>query len=322
MAEAPKDLPLQELIVRALTGMDARARQSLDAASATDPQLRQFCAELDEVVALLVGSKDWRSEKPSAELTEKIRSAVASKLPSAPPHFRTVMLENDLGRRKTILGLVIVIAIGLALLVLAVGYIGFPRGGSDPALSLNHNVTYTSTLKDQKLAGWEVVGDGAWEPGKDGLKAGGSEDAGAIYLQSGYQADHALAFQIDVGLPGLDERSKAIVFLAEAGASGQPVFTPAVQPAQALTLEITRDGLFASGPDHQLLQSRPVSNVDSHFYQIRLEHLGNRVRVLVNGEIFFDGPASRPLRGEIHPGVRLAGPQKKDVRFNAARVER
>ncbi len=317
---SPDDASLQELIVRALTGLDNRARQSLDAASAGDPELRQFCAELDEVVSLLVGSKDWRNEKPSAELTAKIRTAVASKLPSAPPHFRTVMLESDLGRRKTIIGLVVAIVAALGALILAISFIGLPKFGGDQALSLGHNVAYSATLKEPKLIGWELVGDGAWEPGKDGLKAGGSEDAGAIYLQNGYDADHAIAFQIEVGVPGLDERSKAVVFLAEGGQS--PAFTPSVQPAQALTLEITRDGVFASGPDHQLLQSRPVSNAEAHFYQVRLEHLGGRVRVLVNGEVFFEGPASRPLHGTLYPGVRLAGPQKKDVRFNAARVER
>ena len=319
---SPDDLSLQELIVRALTGLDNRARQSLDAASAGDPELRQFCAELDEVVSLLVGSKDWRSEKPSAELTAKIRSAVASKLPSAPPHFRTVMMESDLGRRKTIIGLVVAIIAVLGVLILAISFIGLPHFGGDQALTLSHNVAYSASLKESKLNGWELVGDGTWEPGKDGLKAGGSDDAGAIYLQSGYDAEHAIAFQIEVGVPGLDERSKAVVFLAEGGGSGAPAFTPSVQPAQALTLEITRDGVFASGPDHQLLQSRPVSNAEAHFYQVRLEHLGGRVRVLVNGEVFFEGPASRPLHGTLYPGIRLAGPQKKDVRFNAARVER
>lgn len=319
---SPDDLSLQELIVRALTGLDSRARQSLDAASLKDPELRQFCAELDEVVSLLVGSKDWRNEKPSAELTAKIRSAVASKLPSAPAHFRTVMLESDLGRKKTIVGVILAAVVLIGGLILVVSMVGLPRFGGDQTLALAHTVAYSATLKEPKLTGWEVTGDGTWEPAKDGLKAGGTEDAGAIYLQKGYEADHALAFQIDLKVPGLDERSKAVIFLAEAGSSGVPAFTPNVQPAQALILEITRDGVFASGPDHQLLLSKPVSNTESHFYQVRLEHLGGRVRVLVNGEVFFEGATSRPLHGVLHPGVRLAGPQKKDVRFNDARVER
>jgi hypothetical protein len=318
---SPDDKSLQELIVRALTGLDARARQSLDAATRNDPALRQFCAELDEVVSLLVGSKEWRSEKPSAELTAKIRSAVASKLPSAPAHFRTVMLEGDLGRSKTILGVILALLCVASLIVVAVHWWNVQRA-VDRNLVLAHQVIIDTRFNEKQFTGWDFVGDGAWESGPDGLKVTGSDEPGAIVMRKGYDAEHALAFQLDVAVPGLEERSNAIIFLAEAADAPLPAFSPAIQPGQALTLEITRDGVFAYGPDQALLQSRPVSNAQPHFYQVRLEHLGPRVRVLINGETFFEGPASRPLHGNLHPGARLAGPQKKEVRFNAVRVER
>ena len=318
---SPDDKTLQELIVRALTGLDARARQSLEAATRNDPALRQFCAELDEVVALMVGSKEWRSEKPSAELTAKIRSAVAAKLPSAPPHFRTVMLEGDLGRQKTILGVVLALLGVVVLIVLIVHWWNVQSPG-DRSLSLAHQLILDTRYNEIQFSGWDFVGDGAWESGPDGLKVNGSDEPGAIFMRKGYDAEHALAFQADVAVPGLDERSKVVLFLAEAAGTTEPAFSNVVQPAQALTLEIARDGVFAYGPDQSLLQSRPISNAQPHFYQVRLEHLGPRVRILINEATFFDGPSSRPLQGELHPGVRLAGPQKKEVRFNAVRVER
>src|SRR5260221_2580817 len=116
----PLDDPsLQELIVRALTGQDRQAQQSLADAAAKDPELRKFCDELDEVVSLLAGSKEWRKQFPSAELTEKVRQAVVSKLPSAPPHFRTVMMESDLGRRRSMRWILFVVILLAALLAAA-----------------------------------------------------------------------------------------------------------------------------------------------------------------------------------------------------------
>ena len=315
------DKTLQELIVRALTGLDERARHSLDAATAKDPALAQFCAELDEVVSLLVGSKDWRNEKPSAELTAKIRTAVASKLPSAPPHFRKVMLEGDLGRQKTML-IVVTALLGVAVLVAVLVQWSRLQRGSDIPMLLTHTVAFETKFADKVPGNWELVGDAVWEPTAQGLKIGGNDEPGAFFLRTGYEGDHAFAFQTDIAVPGLDDRSKVLLFLAEAAGTPQPAFTPTIQPAQALTLEITRDGVFAYGPDQSLLQSRPVSNAEPHFYQVRLEHLGSHIRVLINGETFFEGPASRPLRGLLHPGVRLTGPQKKNVRFNAIRLER
>ena len=83
--------------------------------------LFHICAELEGLVEALGGAKDWRSETPSAELTQRIREAVVSKLPAAPPHFRTVMMESDLGQqnasRSTIFFLaLVVIAIGALVL--------------------------------------------------------------------------------------------------------------------------------------------------------------------------------------------------------------
>ena len=318
---AREDATLQELIVRALTGMDARARQSLDSAAARDPQLRQFCAELDEVVNLLAGSKDWRAETPSAELTAKVRRAVAEKLPSAPPHFRKVLIDEDLGRgemlRKLTLG-----SAGALILLLVLAWMWFSRTGGPGPLKLDGRVIFEAPLKDGSLAGWARAGDGAWQSGPDGLRVEGGDDPSAYFLQNGFDVSEPLAFVIDVSVPSLDSGSNVVVFLAEGAGGAQPVFRDGFRPARALALEIGRDGLLLSGANGAPLQSRPLSNAAARFYRLRLELLGQRARVLMNDEIFFDGPLAHPPRGALHAGVRVAGPQKSEVRFNAARLER
>src|SRR5688500_14815250 len=116
-----EDVTLQELIVRALTGRDESARLSLESVTAGDPELRQFMSELEGIVDSLAESKEWRSKGPSAELTAKVRQAVVSRLPAAPPHFRTVVLEADLGRKRAARK-VIIMVIAAALLLGAILY--------------------------------------------------------------------------------------------------------------------------------------------------------------------------------------------------------
>jgi hypothetical protein len=319
---AGDDVTLQDLIVRALTGMDERAKKSLERATAADPKLKQFYAELDEVVAVLAGSKDWRNEKPSAELTQKIRNAVAEKLSSAPPQFRTVMLEADLGRKRTLAGIVLAVIALIIVILGAMEWFNLQHGGSSGGLLLKHQLLLESTLRDSKLDGWESVGNGAWESTGEGLNAGESDDASATFLKQGYDAEAALAFEIVVKAPELAQQSSIIVFLAEASGTNQPAFNPGVRPAQALAVEIGKDGIVLSGPDQPLLHSLPAANQQPHDYRVRLEHLGARIRVLIDGNVFFEGPIARPLRENLHPGVRVSGPKTHDVRFTDARVEK
>ena len=312
-----EDLTLQELIVRALTGEDRRARLQLDSAAASDPELRQFCADLDEVVNVLAGSKEWRRQAPSPELTAKIRQAVVSKLPAAPPHFRKVMLEADLGRRRATRW----VLMGIALFVIILCISWFARRESGARPKLEGKVVYEAALKGEALHGWARAGSGAWESSAGGMHVQDSEDPGALYIKDGFDAARPLAFEIESSIPELDERSTVLIFVADALGAPQPAFNPGARPARALTLEIGRDGLVLSSPDQALLFSRPVSNLSAHFYRVRLEYLGSWVRVLVNAEVFFEQDLPMP-QGPLFPGVRVAGPQKNAVRFNAVRIER
>jgi hypothetical protein len=320
---ASDDVTLQDLIVRALTGMDERAKKSLERAAAADPKLKQFYAELDEVVSVLAGSKDWRNEKPSAELTAKIRNAVAEKLSAAPPQFRTVVLEADLGRKRTLAGVALAIVAVVILVVGAMEWFNLHPVGPSGPLALSRQVVYESPLKEADvLSGWEPVGEGTWEADAQGLHEKGSQEPAALFRRDGFDAGRALAFEVLVKTPELVQPSSIIVFLAESTGI-QPAFNPGVRPAQALQIEISRDGMVLLAPDQSLLQSKPPSNQPNQEYRIRLEHLGSKVRVLVDGNVFFEGtPGARPLSGRIHPGVRVYGPRKQDVRFSDARIEK
>lgn len=320
-----KDDPtLQELIVRALTGTDRHAKESLESAVAGDPALRQFCAELDDVVNLLAGCKDWRRQSPTAELTAKIREAVATKLPTAPPHFRTVFMEADLGRRSSMRKLVAVIVVLLLLIAAAIPF--FLKQDQDvvrrPKLEGKAIFETTLTKDGDPLQKWSQSGTGAWEIGGGSLHAQESENPGAFYLKEGFDAGHPLAFDIQTSVPELDEHSTVSVFLADAAGATQPVFNAGARPAQALSLEIGRDGLVLSCPARPLLQSKPRENLNAHLYRLRMEYFGSSIRILVDGEVFFDGADIATPQGPLHPGVRVAGPQKNAVRFNAVRIER
>lgn len=316
------DVTLQELIVRALTGMDKRASASLEVATAGDPELKQFCNDLDQVVNLLAGCKDWRSEPPSQELTAKIRKAVAEKLSAAPPHFRTVMIEADLGRRKSVKRVLLFAVFAILAAAIITWLSGF-RVGSGEGLRLAGVVLYEASLsKPDDLKRWENLGDGTWSAGADGASVKGGDAASALVLKDGFDGKDALAFEIDAKLPGLDEQSGVVVFWAEGSESAQPGFNASARPNRALSIEITRESLVLTGPDQVLLQSAPTSSAEPRFIRIRLEHLGDRVRALINGKVFFDGTTVHALRGRLFPGMRLVGSQKVEVRFNAPRVER
>jgi len=101
MEMAQSDPQLMEMIVRALTSRDRPAMLMLEEACSRDPEIKAFYDDLNDVVNLLAGSKDWRKEAPTAALRPKFREAVQSKLPSAPQSFRLVFTDSDLGRRKT-----------------------------------------------------------------------------------------------------------------------------------------------------------------------------------------------------------------------------
>jgi len=316
----PLDDPsLQELIVRALTGQDRQAQQSLADAAAKDPELRKFCDELDEVVSLLAGSKEWRKQIPSAELTEKVRQAVVSKLPSAPPHFRTVMMESDLGRRRSMRWILFVVILLAALLAAALAW----KGDTGAKPKLDGKVVYEAPLKGEPVQGWERFGSGNWDTSGGGLHISETEDPGAYYIKSGFDAGHALAFEIETKIPELDDRSTVSIFIADSAGAAQPSFSAGARPVRALSLEIGRDGLTLSGPDEKnsLLHSKPLPSSNARFYKVRLEYLGPWVRVMVNNESFFEQMLSVP-QGPLYPGVRVAGPKKESVFFNAAHVER
>ncbi|MCZ7648353.1 MAG: hypothetical protein M5U26_24355 [Planctomycetota bacterium] len=321
---AAHDPTLQELIVRALTGQDRRAQRRLEAAAGRDPELKRFCEELDEVVSTLVGSRDWRKQAPSPELTSRIREAVVAKLPDAPPHFNMVLMDADLGRRRTLwrlLGGVLLVGIVAAGAVWAL----MREQTAARRLRLNGQVAYETPLQGEKLEGWEFLGAGAWSGDGQGLRHEPANDGGeaaGVYLKRGIAAEGALAFNLDVSAPELGAGSHAAVFLAEAEAGGAPAFGPNAKPARGLLLELSADGLVLYGPDAELLQSRPVNQGGAGFYRLRLEHLGPYVRVLVNGDVIFDGQPSRALHGKLHPGWRAAGPENSQIRFNAARIER
>jgi len=316
------DVTLQELIVRALTGRDQSARHALEAAAAGDDELMRFCVELEDVVSLLHGSPDWRAAAPSAELTAKIRQAVVSKLPAAPPHFRTVMLEADLGRRRATRNLVLGVVLGVvaAMALIASWPKARPEG---ERLMLTGKLVSESALKPgEALTPWTFSREEKWEIKTEGLHSSGNEESGAAFLKGTLSADAAIALNVDVHVPELGERSSVTVFLADAESESGPSFDAASRPRSALALEIAADGLVLTGPGRALLQSRPDSNADGRFYRIRLEYLGRVVRVLINNESFFDGPLPQPTRGPFFAGLRVAGPKKNEIFFNTIRLER
>jgi len=317
-----EDVTLQELIVRALTGRDQLARQSLQSAAGMDPELQKFCSELEDVVSLLAGSKDWRDAEPSAELTAKIRQAVVSKLPAAPPHFRTVMLEADLGRRRAARKFVLSVVIGV-LFVAGLLYLWQRPRLEGERLALTGTLVIDAPLKPgDKLDGWSFTREERWEIEANGLHTTTGEEFGAMFLKESFPADHAVGFNLDVHVPELGEASSLTVFLADAEGEATPGFDAASRPRSALALELAGDSIVLNGPGRALLHSRPGNTAGGRYIRIRMEFLGRLVRVLVNNETFFEGPLPQPPRGPLFAGIRVAGPKKNEIFFNSIRIER
>jgi hypothetical protein len=320
------DLTLQELIVRALTSRDSNARRSLERAAAHDPELQKFCAELDDLVQTLSGAKDWRNEQPSEELRQKIRDAVVSKLPAAPPHFRTVLLEEDLGPQRAHASTFIFLGIVAAAIVLLVYMsLNLRNGTGSERLSLKGEAVYASpwnAATPGALDKWDAQRGPAWVAGAEGVSASAGEDTGVLLFHDGLNAAGAVAFSIDVKIPELDAKSSASIFLAAAGPDGKPEIDAAGSPASAITLDILPDGIQLMGPGRALLAARAVSNARGGFYRVRIEHLGGYARVTVNGDVYAERALSHPLDGTLIPGLRVSGPRRDGMLFNNVRIER
>lgn len=320
------DLTLQDLIVRALTSRDGSARKSLERAAAHDPELQKFCAELEGLVEAIGGAKDWRNEKPSAELTQRIREAVVSKLPAAPPHFRTVMMESDLGQQKasrSTLFFLVLVVLAIAALVLASMVLRNNTGTE--RLTLKGQPVYEAPWNDNAptaLAQWQAVRGGAWKSSAVGVVSGTEEEAGVLLYKEALKAVGGMAFSIDVKVPPLDEKSSVGIFLAESATGAPPAFDLTGRNERALALDILPDGLQLMAPGNTMLASRAVSNARGGFYRVRIEHLGAYARVTINNEVYFDGPLAVPLRGTVYPGLRATGPKRNETIFNNARIER
>jgi hypothetical protein len=311
---ADDDVTLQELIVRALTGQDEDARRSIETATADDAELRQFFSDLQGIVGLLADSRDWRALPggPSPELSAKIRAAVVAKLPAAPPHFRTVVLEADLGRRRATRKLFLTLA-GGALLIAAAIYFWQRNAGDAARLKLSGKAAFEAALKDDKLEAWELS-SGQWLCDKEGLRAAGDDDApAAIVLKKAFDAAAALALNLDVRVPSLDDASSATIHINDDAAR--------LRGFDGLSLQITSDGLILNGPNNALLQSQHTAGAGERFHRVRIEYLGRYARLIVNGEVLFDGLLARPLEGPLRPAIRVAGPQKNKIVFNALRIE-
>lgn len=315
------DLTLQELIVRALTSRDTSARKSLDRAAAHDPELQKFCAELDDLVAALSGAKDWRSETPSAELTQRIREAVVSKLPAAPPHFRSIVLDSDLGQSKAsrstalFLGIVAVLILGLVALSFTL------KGGSSSArLTLKGEIVHESAWKNADgvaLSKWKSNADMKWLHKPEGISPPPGDTMAALNFSDRQNAAQAVAFSVDVKVPELDEKSSISVVL------DSPNYQTATTTlGEALELVILPDGLQLMGPGNTLLTARAVSNARGGYYRVRIEHLGGYARVTVNNDVYFDGPMARPLRGDLEARLFASGPKRSEVLFSNVRIEK
>jgi hypothetical protein len=100
-----------------------------------------------------------------------------------------------------------------------------------------------------------------------------------------------------------------------------PTFTPEGRPERSISLVLNADSLVLYDASQAFLSSRPLGKAQG-FYTLRIEYLGAHLRVLVKGEVLYDGPLNQVLRGPLHIGLRTSGPRKVDLRFNAVRLER
>lgn len=95
------DPDLAALITRALTREDTQAVHRVHLLSEQDPGLAALMQELGRVVELLDSARDWQADRrPSAELSERIRSEVVQRLAALPPEYRRVLLDGLSASRR------------------------------------------------------------------------------------------------------------------------------------------------------------------------------------------------------------------------------
>jgi hypothetical protein len=314
------DSNAEELIVRALTGQDPEAHAALEKAAKDDPELQKFYTELNTIVQKMAECRDWRAEPPTPTARERVRQAVLAKLQMAPPRFKAVILDVEVARRKVarrlLVGLVGVAVLGACI----AGAIVLASGGKRGRLQLSGQPAFeVSDAKDQPEA-WASFAGELTGAGLAALK----QDApvNSIYLRRGLPVDQALAFQVDLDVPDFqDNVSSVTLFVADALNQTQPAFTPEGRPERSVSLVINADSLVLYDASQAFLGSRALGKAQG-FYSLRIECLGAFLRVLVKGEVLYDGPLNQVLRGPLHVGLRTSGPRKADLRFNAVRLER
>jgi hypothetical protein len=314
------DSNAEELIVRALTGQDPEAQAALEKAAKDDPELQKFYSELSTIVQKVAACRDWRSEPPTPTARERVRQAVLAKLQMAPPRFKAVILDVEVARKKVtqrlLLGLV-----GVAVLAACVAAaIAFASSGKRGRLQLSGQPALeVSDAKDQPQE-WASFAGELTGTGLASLK----QDApiNAIYWKRGFPVDQALAYQVDVDVPDFEDTANSVtVFIADAMNQSPPAFTPEGRPERSISIVLNADSLVLYDASQAFLGSRPLGKAQG-FYTLRIEYLGAHMRVLVKGEVLYDGPLNQVLRGPLHIGLRTSGPSKTGLRFNAVRLER
>lgn len=313
------DSNVEELIVRAMTGQDPKAQAALEDAAREDPELKKFYGELNTIVHTLAECRDWRAEPPTPTARERVRQAVLAKLQQAPPRFKAVILDVEVARRKVtrrlLLGLV-----GLCVLAAGVAAVVFiATSGKRGRLQLTGQPAFGVKGNQDQPDAWASPGGQLTGTGLESLK----QDApvNTIYLRAGFPVDQALAYQVDLDVRELDDKSSVTVFLADAQSQAEPAFTPAGRPERSVYIEINADSLVLYDAGQALLSARPLGKAEG-FYTLRLEYLGAHLRALVKNEVLYDGPLNQVLRGPLHAGLRTAGPSKSSLRFNEVRLER
>lgn len=314
------DSNAEELIVRALTGQDPEAQAALEKAAKDDPELQKFYSELGTIVQKMAECRDWRAQPPTPTARERVRQAVLAKLQMAPPRFKAVILDVEVARKKVTHRLLIGLLGVAALAACIAAVIVFASSGKRGRLQLSGQPAFqVSDTKDQPEA-WASFAGELTGAGLAALK----QDApvNAIYLKRGFPVDQALAFQVDVDVPDFEDTPSSVtLFIADAMNQDQPAFTPEGRPERSVSLVLNADSLVLYDASQAFLGSRALGKAQG-FYTLRVEYLGAHMRVLVKGEVLYDGPLNQVLRGPLHIGLRTSGPHKKDLQFNAVRLER
>lgn len=314
---AADEAEVQELIVRALTGKDQSARAALESAALKDEELRRFCAEMEALVRSLQESTAWRREAPGAALSARVREAVVNRLPAAPPQVQATLVEAGLaGRRAVRRRLLILLVLLCAPLVVLSVWLALRRG--DPGrFALQGRSAFAAAPGGDRSEDWEHAPEGV-SGGLAGLAAP-APAARVIRLKRSFPAEAALAAEVEFEPPEGAAELSVSLFLAEAQGASPPLWGMEARPERALLIECSADGVVLLDPARRLLCSFP--HPPGGFCRLRLEHLGNAARVLLNGRLLYDGPQPQPLRGRLHPGLRLAGAGKEKVLVKAFRVE-